>query len=89
MGTPSRSCSCLVGPLLETPAGNRYILTCQDGFSRFVCLYPLPDKRTATIVETLMHCHIATFGCPLKVHSDNGMEFTGRVFTVLAILGPQ
>ncbi len=74
----------MVGPLPETPAGKQYILTCQDGFSCFVCLYPLPNKRIATVAETLMHCHIATFGCPLKVHSDNGMEFTGRVFTALA-----
>ena len=31
-----------------------------------------------------MHRHIATFGCPLKIHSDNGMEFTGQVFKELA-----
>jgi transposase InsO family protein/dUTPase len=74
----------LVGPLPETPNGNRYILSCQDGFSRFVCLYPIPDKRTLTVAEALMHRHIATFGCPLKIHSDNGMEFTGRLFTALA-----
>ncbi len=74
----------LVEPLPETPAKNRYILTCQDGFSRFVCLYPISDKQTTTVVKTMMHKYIATFGCPLKIHSDKGMEFTGRVFTALA-----
>ena len=74
----------LAGPLPETPASNRYILTCQDVFSRFVCLYPIPNKRTTTVAETLMHKHIAIFGCPLKIHSDNGLKFTGQVFTTLA-----
>jgi hypothetical protein len=72
------------GPLPETPTGNLYILTCQDGFSRFVSLCPIPDKKTASVAETLMHRHIATFGCLLKIHSDNGLEFTGWVFTELA-----
>ncbi len=64
----------LVGLLPETPAGN----------SCFVCLYLILDKRNTTVAETLMHKYIATFGCPLKIHSDNGMEFTSRIFTALA-----
>ena len=49
-----------------------------------MCLYPIPNKRTTTVAETLMHKHIVIFGCPLKIHSDNGLKFTGQVFTTLA-----
>ncbi len=31
-----------------------------------------------------MNKHIAIFGCPLRIYSDNGLEFTGKVFTELA-----
>ena len=41
----------LVGPLPEMPTGNRYILTCQDGFSQFVSLYRSPTKAPPPLLR--------------------------------------
>ena len=70
----------LVGPLPETGKGNKYIMSAQDGFSRFIRLYPLPNKETKTVVDCLVDKHIATFGCPMRIHSDNGKEFVSNLF---------
>ena len=34
-------------------AGNHYLLTVEDGFSRYVCCYPLPNKEALTIARKL------------------------------------
>ena len=41
----------LVGPLPETPDGMKYILTYQDGFSRFVCTSLIPCKEAAIVAN--------------------------------------
>ena len=69
----------LVGPLPATREGYRYILSVQDGFSRFIMLFPLKTKETAEVTQTLMDRVISVFGCPLMLHSDQGREFTSNM----------
>ena len=69
----------LVGPLPQSGRGNRYILSVEDGFSRFIQLFPLPSKHAAGVAKVLVNEVIKTFGCPMRIHSDNGQEFCAKV----------
>ena len=70
----------LVGPLPLTHKNEKYILTVEDEFTRFVKAYPLQNKEAATIARVLIDHYISTFGVPLKLHSDNAKEFIGEIF---------
>lgn len=69
----------LVGPLPQSGQGNRYILSVEDGFSRFIQLFPLPSKHAAGVAKVLVNEVIKTFGCPMRIHSDNGQEFCAKI----------
>ena len=73
----------LVGPLPVTQDGKKYILTVEDQYSRFCQAYPLANKTTQTVANTLMDRWVATFGAPYSIHSDRGTEFTSEVFGAL------
>ena len=67
-----------------TPRGNRYILTVQDGFSRYAAAYPVPDKTAATIAKVMVQEHIPIHGVPQQLHSDNGLEFANGIWREMA-----
>ena len=69
----------LVGPLPISGKGNRYILSVEDGFSRFIQLFPLPSKHATGVPKVLVNEVIKVFGCPMRFHSDNGQEFCANV----------
>ena len=69
----------LVGPLPESTNGNKYIMSVSDGFSRFINLYPLPSKHGIGVAKVLVDGFIKTFGCPMRIHSDNGLEFNNAM----------
>ena len=73
----------LVGPLPTTTENYRYIMTVEDGYSRFVQAYPLRTKEAPETARVLLERFISTFGCPQTIHSDNGKEFTADVFKTL------
>ena len=41
----------LIGPLTETPRGNKYIVTITDYFSKWAEAGPLPDKHAHGIAK--------------------------------------
>jgi transposase InsO family protein len=69
----------LVGPLPTTASGNRYLLTCMDRFSHYVCVTPLPDMEAHTVAIAFLDNWIYRFGVPEKVLTDNGKQFVSRV----------
>ena len=70
----------LVGPLCETAEGYKYIMSVEDGFSKFVNLFPLRSKETAEVTRILVERFIGQYGCPAGIYSDNGLEFSSKVF---------
>ena len=74
----------LVGPLNPTQDQHRYILTCEDGYSRFVNAIPIKNKEAITVARALYDNYISIFGAPYQIHSDMGTEFTNRIMTELA-----
>ena len=51
----------LVGPMPKTPNGMKYILTFQDGFSKYVCTSLIPCKEAAIVANRLIEDWICLF----------------------------
>ena len=65
----------LVGPAMETPGGNKYILTMLDIFTRWVVAVPIPSKKAHVIAHAIYRNWICKYGCMERVYSDRGTEF--------------
>ena len=52
-----------------------------DQFTKWLECYPLPDQNAETIAKAMVEGFIARFGCPLQIHTDQGRNFTGNLFT--------
>ena len=73
----------LVGPMPETNKGDRYILTMQDGFSRYCTASTIPNKEASTVANALLDNWITKFGCVVRIHSDQGKEFCNAIWNQL------
>lgn len=81
----------VVGELTGSPHHGRtcrYLLTIQDGFTRYLVAVPIPDQTTDTIVNTFIDNWIYVFGCPETLHTDRGSSYTSNLFKeVMRALG--
>lgn len=75
-----------MGPLPETPRGNKYILTVTDHFSRWVEILPVHDQTAETTARVILNEVIARYGCPLTIHSDQGSNYESKLFAELCQL---
>jgi len=81
-------CVGILGPFPTTPNGNKNILTVICGFSKFVFILPIPNKKGATIAKTLFVKVFSVLGMPARLHSDRGKEFTNKILkNMLNLLG--
>ena len=67
----------------DTVQGNEYLLTAEDGFSRYCHAYPFPNKEARTVAKVLMDQHFNVYGLPDQLHSDNGREFVNNLWKEL------
>ena len=70
----------LVGPMPTTHDGMKYIVTMQDGFSRYCTACTIPNKEAVTVANALLDAWITKFGCPVRIHSDQGREFHNSIW---------
>ena len=70
----------IMGLLLLTKQGNRYLFVIRDYFIRWVEAFPLPDQKAETVVQVLVHEFICRFGTPFEIHSDQGRNFESSLF---------
>ena len=70
----------ILGPLVETPRGNQYVLVVVDQFTKWVECYALPDQTAERVASTLVTEFIGRLGCPLELHSDQGRNFESHLF---------
>ena len=75
----------LVGPLPPS-AGQSYVLTCVDRFTRWVEAIPIPDIKTPTVAGAFMAGWVARFGVPSQVTTDRGAQFESRLWQELSAL---
>ena len=74
----------LVGPLPETPRGNKFIMTVSCYFSKWPEATALPNKTAAGVAEFLFQCFTRHGCCSVKI-SDQGREFVNKVCWCLVI----
>ena len=65
---------------VKNPANLKYILSIEDGWSRYVNLVPITDKSAATVATALMDEFLSRFGMPAEIFSDQVKEFCNQVF---------
>jgi hypothetical protein len=73
----------IMGPLPESSQGNKYILVVTDYFTKWVEIFAIPDQQAETCANILLNEVFARYGCPYDLHSDQGRNFTGEIFTEL------
>jgi len=69
----------IMGPLPETPRGNRYIIVIGDYFTKWKEAYPLPNMEALSIAKVLVSEFICRFGVPDSIHTDQGKNFEAKV----------
>ena len=67
----------------DTVRGNRYLLTAEDSFRRYRCMYPIPNKEAHTVAKVLMDQHFNIYGLSDQLHSVNGKEFINNLWREL------
>ena len=70
----------IMGPLVETQKGNKYILVIVDQFTKWVEAFPLKNKLAETVAGVVVREFVARFGCPLGIHTDQGRNFESELF---------
>ena len=73
----------ILGPLPESRLNEKfykYILMIGDHFTRWFEAAPLQNIKAETICSTFLDQWVTRFGVPEYIHSDNGSQFTSRLF---------
>ena len=68
----------LIGPLPRTAAGNAYIITCSDYFTKWPEAEAIPDKSAECVSQCLFRV-ICRHGSPSIIQSDQGREFVNNI----------
>ena len=65
----------IIGASVETAEGYKYILTCQDIFTRWTIAVPLRSKKAKEVGAAIMNHILCKFGKPRTIRTDEGKEF--------------
>lgn len=76
----------IMGPLPETPRGNKYILSVTDHFTKWVEIFAVPNQTAVTCAQEILNEVICRYGCPLAILTDQGRNFESEVFQQLCTL---
>ena len=68
----------LIGPLQETPSGNKYIVAITDHFTKWSEAAGIPDKSAVSVAKFLYNV-VCRFGCMDTLISDQGKEFLNDI----------
>lgn len=76
----------ITGPLPKTRRGNRFVLVVVDYFTKWIELFPLQSTKANVIAQLFLDEVMCRFGFPIRVMSDDGVQFLSNVFTQLCHL---
>ena len=66
-------------------SGNKYVLSIIDVYSKFAWARPIPIEDEETVANALIEI-FCIVGFPVRLHSDRGTQFTGKVLENLCKL---
>lgn len=69
----------VLGPLVRSKKGNKYILALHDAFTRYTWLYTLKECNSKSIIEKLKWT-FANFSIPKTIVTDNASYFISNQF---------
>ena len=75
----------IIGPLVRTRAGNRYILTLIDYFTKYREAIPLPSQEAETVARALEEI-FARHGIPAVILTDQGSNFESKIIKSICSL---
>lgn len=61
-----------------TSLGNKWILSIQDHFSKWICLYTLKNHTAGTVPQHLLH-YVCLYDIPKTILTDQGTEFKSQL----------
>ena len=80
----------VLGPLLESDQGNKYLLIIADYFTKWTEAFSIHDQEAITVAEILVKEVVSRYVVPLVLHSDQGRNFESNVFAEMCrLLGIQ
>ena len=78
----------LIGPLVPSEQGNRYVVTVIDHLSGWAEAFPIPNKSSLVVETALAQEFLPRHGTPEVIITDRGLEFSsGHFRQYLADLG--
>lgn len=73
-------CADLVGPLTRSKHGCTKLLVIFDRFFKWTELIPLRKAMAEGVIRACRKRIISRYGVPKKIITDNGTQFTSRIF---------
>ena len=70
----------ILGPFTPSKNGNHYILMIVDQFTKWLECFPLPQQSAELTAKHVVDVCISHYGCPMKIHTDQGKNFDGKLF---------
>lgn len=67
------------GPFVTSYQGNKYLLTFQDAFTKYVEAFPMPDQKSETIAKIFVTEIISRHGTPKQLLTDQGTNFISKL----------
>lgn len=74
----------LLGPLPINTEGYRYIFAITDAFSKWLTVIPLINQSATEVVQAFENYFLTKYGTPRFIVSDNGKQFTSKMFEDLS-----
>jgi transposase InsO family protein len=71
----------IVGPLTPTLQDNKYLLTFQDGLSKFTIAVPIKQQDARTLARAFVEEIILKFGIPQVLLTEQGSNFLNELFS--------
>ena len=69
----------IMGPLLISECGSRYMLVIVDYFTKWAEAFPLPDQEAETVADVFVTQVACRYEAPLQLHTDRGKSFDSQL----------
>ena len=82
VGAPfERIAADIMGPFTTTDNDNTWLLVVGDYFTKYAVSIPLKDMTAKTVAQALIDNWVGYFGSPFEIHTDQGSNFDGTLFS--------